>query len=67
MAELYYSNIMTMCIEVHFRDVITKLKAPKRVRAMLEENESFSERGHCYKFEVSNMSPVEQARWGLTL
>ena len=41
-AELFFSTNMTNYMEIHFRDLVTRLKAPIPVRELLEQNESFS-------------------------
>ncbi len=40
-SEMFYSNNMTMYMELHRRDVITRIKAPPEVRTILARNHSF--------------------------
>ena len=51
MGELYYSNHMIGYMDIHYRDLITRIKAPPQVRSFLEHNESFCESGNAAKHE----------------
>ena len=42
---LFYSNNMTTYMDIHFRDIVTRMKAPASVHDMIMSHESFSECG----------------------
>ena len=51
MGHVYYCTNMTTYMEIQYRDIITRVKAPPSVRTMMQENESFTHTGTPNKSE----------------
>ncbi len=51
LGELFYSSNCRIYMEVNFRDIVTRLKAPPEVMQALQANESFSDTGNSRRRE----------------
>ncbi len=51
LGELFYTNNCRIYMEVQYRDILTRLKAPPQALAAMQQNESFSETGNINRRE----------------